>query len=128
MTSGGESERLFEAYSIPSPTRPLPLFQTAFGNLNRRSPTGMDTQNPDRVALLLISCRKEHMVPDVATRANYKLYGESTPVTDLKQFADRGHSLTIDGRWRQVADADFALGWLTRRGISATAPSESRLR
>ena len=30
MTSGGQSERLFEAYSIPSPARPL--FQTAFGN------------------------------------------------------------------------------------------------
>jgi hypothetical protein len=77
MTSGGESERLFEAYSIPSPARPL--FQTAFGNLNRRSPTAMDTQNPDRGPLQ-----------------------------------------------RQVAD--FVLGWLTRRGISATAPSESRLR
>jgi hypothetical protein len=64
MTSGGESERLFEAYSIPSP--------------------------------------------------------------DLKQVADRGHALTTDGRRRQVAD--FALGWLTRHGISATAPSESRLR
>ena len=56
MTSGGESERLFEAYAIPSPARPL--FQTAFGNLNRRSPTTMDTQNPDRGPLLLISCQK----------------------------------------------------------------------
>jgi non-heme chloroperoxidase len=56
MTSGAESERLFEAYSIPSPARPL--FQTAFGNLNRRSPTAMDTQNPDRGPLLLISCQK----------------------------------------------------------------------
>jgi hypothetical protein len=33
MTSGGESEQLFEAYSIPSPARPL--FQTAVGDLNR---------------------------------------------------------------------------------------------
>jgi hypothetical protein len=47
----------------------------------------MDTQNPDRGPLLLISCQKDHMVPDVATRANYKLYGESTAVTDLKQFS-----------------------------------------
>lgn len=126
MTSGGESRRLFEAYSIPSPARPL--FRTAFGNLNRnrRSPTAMDAQNPDRGPLLLISCQKNRVVPDVATRANCKLYGESTAVTDLKQFADRGHSLTIYGRWRQVAD--FVLGWLTRRGISATAPSESSLR
>jgi len=84
MTSRGESERLFEASSIASPARPL--FQTAYGNLNRRSPTAMDTQNP---------------------------------------FADRSHSLSIDGR-RQVSD--FVLGWLTRRGISARAPSERKLR
>ena len=124
MTSGEESERLFEAYSIPSPARPL--FQTAFGNLNRRSPTAMDTQNPDRGALLLISCQKDHRVPDVATRANYKLYGESTAVTDLNQFAYCHNPLTIDVRWRQIAD--LVLGRLTRRGVSATAPSESRLR
>jgi non-heme chloroperoxidase len=43
------------------------------------------------------------MAPDVATRVNYKLYGKSTAVTDLKQFADRGHSLAIGGRSRQVA-------------------------
>jgi hypothetical protein len=58
MTSGGESERLFEAYSIPSPARPL--FQTAFGNLNPRAPTKMDPQNPDRGPLLSISRRRRH--------------------------------------------------------------------
>jgi hypothetical protein len=74
MTSGGESERLFEAYSIPSPARPL--FQTAFGNLNRRSPTAMDTQNPDRGPLLLISCQKTTwsqtslLVPITSSMAN----------------------------------------------------------
>ena len=61
MTSGGESERLFEACSIPSPARPL--FQTAFGNLNRRSPTAMDTQNPDRGPLLLL-CRSRPFAHD----------------------------------------------------------------
>jgi hypothetical protein len=34
MTSGAQSEPLFEAYSIPSRARPL--FQTAFADLNRR--------------------------------------------------------------------------------------------
>ena len=47
------------------------------------------------------------IVPDVATCANYKLYRELTAMTDLKQFADRGNPLTIDGRWRQAA----TLGW-----------------
>jgi hypothetical protein len=52
--------------------------------------------------------------------------GRSTAMTDLKHFADRGHSFMIDGRRRQVAD--FVYGRLTRRRLSATAPSESRLR
>ena len=56
MTWGGQSERLFEAYASPSPAQPL--FQAAFGNLNRRSPTTMDTQNPDCGPLLLISGQK----------------------------------------------------------------------
>jgi non-heme chloroperoxidase len=106
MTSDRESERLFEAYSIPSPARPL--FEAAFRNLNRRPPTAMDTQNPDRSSSLFDLLSKDHMAPDVATRVNYKLYGKSTAVTDLKQFADRGHSLAIGGRSRQVAH--FVLG------------------
>lgn len=53
MTWGGQSRRLFEAYA--SPSRAQPLFQAAVGNLNRRSPTAMGTQNPDCGPLLLIS-------------------------------------------------------------------------
>jgi non-heme chloroperoxidase len=116
-----ESVRLFEAYSIPSPARPA--FEASFANMARRSPTVVNTQNPDRGPLLLISGQKDHMVPDVVTRATYKLYGESTAVTDLKQLPDRGHSLPIDHRWHQIAD--FVLGWLIRRGVSAVAPSGS---
>ena len=56
MTSGGQSRRLFEAYASPSPAQPL--FQAAVGNLNRRSPTTLDTPNPDYGPLLLISGQK----------------------------------------------------------------------
>jgi hypothetical protein len=31
-------------------------------------------------------------------------------VTNLRRLADRGHSLTIDSGWREVAD--IALNWL----------------
>lgn len=55
------------------------------------------------------------MVPDSVTRAAYKQYGDSTAVTDLKQFADRAHSLVIDSGWRFVAD--YVLGWLDEHGL-----------
>ena len=89
------------------------MFQAASGNSNRRSPTALDTLDP--------CCG----LP--ATPADYNLNGESTELTDLEQVVDRGYSLRIEGCWCQVAD--FVLGRLTRRGISATAaPAASKLR
>jgi hypothetical protein len=49
----------------------------------------------------------------------YKLYGDSRAVSDLKQFADRGHSMVVDGGWRAVAD--HVLGWLEAQGVHAGA-------
>jgi len=36
-------------------------------------------------------------------------------VTDLEEFPDRGHSLTIDSGWREVADA--VLAWLEQHSL-----------
>jgi non-heme chloroperoxidase len=33
-------------------------------------------------------------------------------VTEIVKVSDRGHSLTIDGRWREIADT--ALGFVKR--------------
>ena len=46
----------------------------------------------------------------MTTRSTLKQYRDSTAVTELKQFEGRGHSLTIDSGWREVADA--TLEWL----------------
>ncbi len=40
---------------------------------------------------------------------------DSAAVTDLEEFGDRGHSLTIDSGWREVADA--CLAWLGKQGL-----------
>ena len=54
-------------------------------------------------------------MPEAITRATLKQYRHSDAVTDLVEFPDRGHSLTIDGGWREVADA--ALAWLHKQGL-----------
>ena len=82
----------------------------------------VNTANEHRGPLLLISGKQDHTVPDVTTRSTLKQYRDSTAVTELKQFEGRGHSLTIDSGWREVADA--TLDWLeamTDRSISAKA-------
>ncbi|MEU4236041.1 alpha/beta fold hydrolase [Actinoplanes sp. NPDC026619] len=105
-----ESGDLFTRWTIPSPGRPL--FEAAFANFTKNSPAAVDTANTARGPLLLISGQQDHTVPDVVTRATYKLYGDAAAVTDLKQFPDRGHSLTIDSGWRAVAN--YVLEWLAR--------------
>ncbi|MFF4354763.1 alpha/beta hydrolase [Streptomyces sp. NPDC001530] len=110
-----ESARLFERYVVPTPRRLLADLGCAG---SARSPRAVaDVGNADRGPLLLISGQEDLLVPDAVTRAAYKQYGDSLAVTDLKQFADRAHSLIIDNGWRYVAD--YVLGWLDERGLRA---------
>ena len=108
-----ESDELYEAWTIPSPARPL--FQAAAANFSLHSPAAVQTDNEARGPLLLISGLEDHTVPDVVTRSTLKQYRKSAAVTELKQFEGRGHSLTIDHGWREVADA--VLAWLAEQGL-----------
>jgi len=111
--SEDESNELFEKWTIPSPGRPL--FQAAAANFVLHSQAKVDTDNETRGPLLLISGLEDHTVPDVVTRSTMKQYRDSTAVTELKQFEGRGHSLTIDSGWKEVADA--VLSWLKEHGV-----------
>jgi alpha-beta hydrolase superfamily lysophospholipase len=105
-------DALFDAWTIPSPARPL--FQAAAANFVMHSQAAVDTRNEARGPLLLISGTADHTVPDVLTRSTLKQYRDSTAVTELKEFEGRGHSLTIDGGWKDVATA--VLDWLKAHG------------
>jgi pimeloyl-ACP methyl ester carboxylesterase len=111
--SADEAVELHRRWAIPGPGRPL--FQAAFANFLPRSAAGVDTGNATRGPLLLIAGQNDHVVPPVVTRATLKQYRHSPAVTDLVQLPGRGHSLTIDGGWREVAEA--ALVWLRRHSL-----------
>ncbi|WP_436535055.1 alpha/beta hydrolase [Actinoplanes sp. HUAS TT8] len=108
-----ESDALHERWAIPAPGKPL--FEAAAANFLLHSPAAVNTGNEDRGPLLLIAGGKDHTVPEVITRATAKQYRKSSAVTDLIQFADRGHSLTIDHGWREVAQT--SLDWLGKQGL-----------
>ncbi|MEU8711805.1 MULTISPECIES: alpha/beta hydrolase [unclassified Streptomyces] len=110
-----ESAALYERWTIPAPGKPL--YEAASANFNPHSPAKVDTENNGRGPLLLISGGKDHTVPETVTRATLKQYRHSEAVTDILSFADRGHSLTIDGGWREVADT--VLGWLREQGLES---------
>ncbi|HKD97262.1 MAG TPA: alpha/beta hydrolase [Micromonosporaceae bacterium] len=108
-----ESDDLWEKWAIPAPGKPL--FEAAGANFNPNSASKVDTHNNERGPLLLVMGGKDNTVPEVITKSTFKQYRHSTAVTELKEFADRGHSLTIDSGWREVADA--CLGWLREQGF-----------
>ncbi|WP_037606035.1 alpha/beta hydrolase [Streptacidiphilus rugosus] len=114
--SEDESAELHARWTIPAPGKPL--YEAAAANFNPHSAAKVDTKNSGRGPLLLVAGGKDHTVPEAVTRATLKQYRHSEAVTDFMTFPDRGHSLVIDGGWREVADA--ALAWLGRQQLEGS--------
>ena len=108
-----ESDALYQRWTIPAPGRPL--FEAATANFNPHASTKVDTRNNARGPLLLVSGGKDHTVPESVVKATAAQYRHSEAVTDLIDFPDRGHSLTIDSGWQAVADT--ALDWLRQQSL-----------
>nr|WP_296777112.1 alpha/beta hydrolase [Rhodococcus sp. (in: high G+C Gram-positive bacteria)] len=107
------SQALYDRWSIPSPGRPL--FQAAASNFTPHSEAAVDTRRSDRGPLLVTAGGLDHTVPESVSRGAFKLYRKSNAVTDFHNFATRGHSLTIDDGWPEVADS--VLEWLTKQAL-----------
>ena len=101
-----EAKALYETYAVPAPGKPL--FQAATANLNPWTEAKVDTDNPDRGPLLIISGEKDHTVPWALANAAYKQQKDNPGVTEITEIKGRGHALTIDSGWREVADTALA--------------------
>lgn len=112
-----ESDALWQQWAIPSPGKPL--FEAASANFTPGSPAKVDTGNGERGPLLITGGTADHTVPLVSAKAAHRLYRQSDAVTDFHEFSGRGHSLTIDSGWRDVADVSLA--WLAHRNVDANA-------
>jgi non-heme chloroperoxidase len=104
--SEDEAKDLYETFAVPASG--LPLFQAAAANLNPWTEAKVDTANPGRGPMLLISGEKDHTVPWAITNASYKHQSHNKNVTEIVEIKNRGHSLTIDSGWREVADTALA--------------------
>ncbi|HTP50311.1 MAG TPA: alpha/beta hydrolase [Anaeromyxobacteraceae bacterium] len=105
-----EARELYETYSVAGPG--APLFQAAAANLIPWTKVTVDTANPDRGPLLIISGERDHTVPWAIAHAAYKRQARNPGVTEFREMPGRGHALTIDSGWREVADV--ALGFVSR--------------
>jgi pimeloyl-ACP methyl ester carboxylesterase len=97
-----EARKLYEAYSVPGSGEPI--FQAANANLNPWTEAKVDTKNPKRGPMLIISGEKDHTVPPAIASASYKKERKNKAVTEFVTVPGRGHALTIDSGWRDVAD------------------------
>jgi pimeloyl-ACP methyl ester carboxylesterase len=104
--SDDEARQLYDAFHVAAPG--APLFQAATANLNPLTEVKVDTKNPQRGPLLLISGGSDHTVPLAITNASFKRQKHNQGVTELAQIANRGHALTIDHGWHEVADRALA--------------------
>ncbi|MCP2030212.1 pimeloyl-ACP methyl ester carboxylesterase [Okibacterium sp. HSC-33S16] len=115
-----ESNALFERWTIPGPGRPL--FEDATANFAKASPAAVNTATTIRGPLLLMSGSVDHTVPRKVTLEVAKLYSRNDlSRTDYVEFDGKGHSLTIDSGWGEVADR--VLAWLAIQGFTGRARS-----
>jgi pimeloyl-ACP methyl ester carboxylesterase len=101
-----EAKELYESYSVPGSG--TPIFQAAAANLNPWTEAKVDTKNPERGPLLIISGEKDHTVPKAIANASYKRQKRNEGVTEFLVLPGRGHALTIDNGWQEVADTALA--------------------
>ena len=108
--SEDEAKELYETFAVPASG--APLFQAAAANLNPWTEAKVDTKNPDRGPLLIISGEKDNTAPWAIANASFKRQKRNQAVTEIIEMPNRGHGLVIDSAWREVADT--ALGFVKR--------------
>jgi non-heme chloroperoxidase len=101
-----EARKLYDSCAVPAPGKPL--FQAATANLNPWTEVKVDTKSPDRGPLLLVYGEQDHTVPKAIVKASYKKEKKNKNVTELAEMKGRGHALTIDSGWQEVADTALA--------------------
>jgi pimeloyl-ACP methyl ester carboxylesterase len=99
--SDEETKQLYETYHVAAPG--VALMQMAYANLNPWTEAKLDPKNPERGPLLILDGEKDHTVPWAIANASYKQQRKNEAVTKIEKIPNRGHSLTIDSGWREVA-------------------------
>ena len=107
-----EAKQLYETYHVAGPG--VALMQMANANLNPWTEAKVDTRNPDRGPLLILEGERDHTVAPAIAKASYERQKQNPGVTEFQKVPNRGHALTIDHGWQEVAQT--ALDFIKRFG------------
>ena len=97
-----EAKDLYANFAVPASG--APIFQAAAANLNPWTEANVDIESPNRGPLLIISGENDNTVPWKVANAAFKREELNVGVTEIVEIPNRGHSLTIDSGWRDVAN------------------------
>jgi non-heme chloroperoxidase len=104
--SEDEAKELYETFAVPASG--TPIFQAATANLNPWTEAKVNSKNPDRGPLLIISGEVDNTVPWAIANASYKKQKRNEGTTEIVEIPNRGHALTIDSGWREVSGTALA--------------------
>jgi pimeloyl-ACP methyl ester carboxylesterase len=105
-----EAKELYETFHVAGSG--IALAQMGNANLNPWTQAKVNTKNPVRGPLLIIDGEKDHTVPWAIAHAAFKRQRRNPGVTEIVKIPNRGHALTIDNGWSEVAQT--ALDFVNR--------------
>ncbi|MEU7576269.1 alpha/beta hydrolase [Streptomyces sp. NPDC041068] len=100
-----EAKAIYERYAVPAPC--APPMQAAMANFNPRTEAKADCRTPQRGPLLIISGGQDNAVPWALANGAYKRQKPNSSVTEIIELHGRDHALTLDSRWKEVADVSL---------------------
>ena len=112
-----EARELYDRYQVPGSG--MPLFQAAFANVKPSTEAAVDSLNPDRGPMLLLTGDDDHIAPPAILRASFAKQKRNLSTTEMVEVPGRGHSLVFDSGWQDVAA--IALGFVQR--FASTSPN-----
>ncbi len=96
-----EAKELYDTFHVAASG--ISLVQMGNANLNPWTQAKVDTKSPERGPLLIIDGEDDHTVPWAIANAAYKRQKRNPGETEIVKVPNRGHALTIDHGWREVA-------------------------
>jgi pimeloyl-ACP methyl ester carboxylesterase len=112
-----EARELYDRYPVPGSG--MPLFQAAFANVKPGTEAAVDSVNPDRGPMLLITGGDDHIAPPAILRASFAKQKRNPSTTEMIEVPGRGHSLVFDSGWQDVAA--IALSFVQRFAPASAA-------
>ncbi len=96
-----EAKELYDRYHLGAAG--IPIGAAALAGLSSRRKLKPDRANPARGPLLIIAGGRDHQVPWATASAIFRKQSGNAGVTEIAEIAGRGHTLTIDSGWHEVA-------------------------